>query len=80
MITLGELLKIMDFEGTTLEVYVPIGQYACRRIHSRNLSDYYNRKVNKVYFEGVNVDRYRVNWREFYVNILIEGPWVEGTI
>ena len=50
MITLGELLKIMDFEGTTLEVYVQTGQYACRRIHSRNLSDYYNRKVNKVYF------------------------------
>ena len=26
MITLGELLKIMDFEGTTLEVYVQTGQ------------------------------------------------------
>lgn len=32
MITLSELLKIMDFEGTTLEVYVQTGQYACRRI------------------------------------------------
>lgn len=48
MITLGELLKIMDFEGTTLDFSVMTGQYACRDVHSMNITDYYNRKVKKV--------------------------------
>lgn len=80
MITLGELLKVMDFEGTTLEVSVKTGQYACRDIHSINLSDYYNRKVVKVYFDAVTIDNYGGDRLEFYVYIIIEGPWIDGTI
>lgn len=80
MITLGELLKIMDFEGTTLNVSVMTGQYACRDIHSINLSDYYNRKVLKVYFESRAIKKYDHNWIGFHVHIMIEGPWVDGTI
>ena len=80
MITLGELLKIMDFEGTTLDLSVMTGQYACRDVHSMNITDYYNRKVLKVYFESRTINKYGHNWLEFYVHIMIEGPWVEGTI
>lgn len=36
MITLGDMLKIMDFEGTTLDLSVMTGQYACRDVHSMN--------------------------------------------
>lgn len=80
MITLGELLKIVDFEGTTLNVSVQTGQYACMDIHSINLSDYYNRKVLKVYFESKTIKKYGHNWIDFHVHIMIEGPWVDGTI
>ena len=80
MITLGELLKIMDFEGTTLNVSIITGKYACRDIHSINLSDYYNRKVLKVYFESRTINKYGHNWIDFHVHIMIEGPWVDVTI
>ena len=80
MITLGELLKIMDFEGTTLEVSVKTGQYACRDVHSMNITDYHRRKVLKVYFESRTINKYGHNWLEFHVHIMIEGPWVDGTI
>lgn len=80
MITLGELLKIVDFEGTTLNVSVITGKYACMDIHSINLSDYYTRKVIKVYFESRTINKYGHNWIDFNVHIMIEGPWVDGTI
>lgn len=72
MITLGELLKIMDFTGTTLEAYEKVGKYVCSRIHAKNLSDYYDRKVVKVYFDAVTIDNYGGDRLEFYVYIIIE--------
>ena len=80
MITLCDMLKIMDFEGTTLDLSVMTGQYACRDVHSMNITDYYNRKVLKVYFESKTINKYGHNWIEFHVHIMIEGPWVDGTI
>ena len=75
MIKLGELLKIIDLDGPTLNVYIDVSADMARAINEDDLSDYYDREVLNILFNTVDADP--DDWdSEYYIDIAIEGPFI----
>lgn len=75
MIKLGELLKIIDLDGPTLNVYIDVSADMARTIDEDDLSDYYDREVLNILFNTVDADP--DDWdSEYYIDIAIEGPFI----
>ena len=75
MIKLGELLKIIDLDGPTLNVYIDVSAGMARAIDEDDLSDYYDREVLNILFNTVDADP--DDWySEYYIDIAIEGPFI----
>ena len=75
MIKLGELLKIIDLDGPTLNVYIDVSADMARAIDEDDLSDYYDREVLNILFNTVDADP--DDWdSEYYIDITIEGPFI----
>lgn len=75
MIKLGELLKIIDLDGPTLNVYIDVSADMARAIDEDDLSDYYDREVLNILFNTVDADP--DDWdSEYYIDIAIEGPFI----
>lgn len=75
MIKLGELLKIIDLDGPTLNVYIDVSADMVRAIDEDDLSDYYDREVLNILFNTVDADP--DDWdSEYYIDIAIEGPFI----
>lgn len=75
MIKLGELLKIIDLDGPTLNVYIDVSAGMARAIDEDDLSDYYDREVLNILFDTVDADT--DDWdSEYYIDIAIEGPFI----
>lgn len=74
MIKLGELLKLIKRNDITVEVYVSIGPYKCRRILTDQLPNYENRKVTSVSFGAVGYEDCNP---DLYAYVNIDGPLLE---
>ncbi|PWL47753.1 MAG: hypothetical protein DBY44_00205 [Veillonellaceae bacterium] len=73
MIKLGELLKIIDLDGPTLNVYIDVSADRARAIDEDDLSDYYDREVLNILFNTVDADDCD---SEYFVGIAITGPYI----
>lgn len=75
MIRLGELLKLIERNDITVDVYVRVRPYECRRIRTNKLPNYANREVTGIYFDVAGSEvGYEDCDPEFYVYVTIAGP------
>lgn len=78
MIKLGDLLKLIEPNDLTVEVYVRVRPYECRRIRTNKLPNYANREVTSISFDAVG---YEVGYEdcnpELYVCVNIAGLLLE---
>ena len=74
MIKLGELLKLIERNDMTVEVYVRVRPYECRHIRTNKLPNYANREVTSISFDAVG---YEECDPELYVCVNIAGTWLE---
>ena len=78
MIKLGDLLKIIEPNDLTVEVYVRVRPYECRRIRTNKLPNYANREVTSISFDVVGCEvGYEDCYPEFYVYVTVAGPLLE---
>ncbi len=79
MIKLGELLKLIERNDITVDVYVRVRPYECRRIRTNKLPNYANREVTSIYFDvaGSEVGYEDCN-PDLYVYVNIEGPYTKN--
>ena len=78
MIKLGDLLKIIEPNDLTVEVYVRVRPYECRRIRTNKLPNYANREVTSIYFDVAGSEvGYEDCYPEFYVYVTVAGPLLE---
>ena len=78
MIRLGELLKVIDLDGPTLDVVVQVSLCEYRHIRDSRIANYLDREVTNICFDTANVDYYEDYYAEFYVTIA--GPLLEEDI
>lgn len=74
MIKLGDLLKLIEPNDLTVEVYVRVRPYECRRIRTNKLPNYANREVTSVSFDAVGYEDCNP---ELYAYVNISGPLLE---
>lgn len=75
MIKLGDLLKIIEPNDLTVEVYVRVRPYECRRIRTNKLPNYANREVTSISFDAVGCEvGYEDCNPELYACVNIDGP------
>lgn len=74
MIRLGELLKVIDLDGPTLDVVVQVSLCEYRHIRDSRIANYLDREVTNICFDTANVDYYEDYYAEFYVYVIIAGP------
>lgn len=74
MIKLGEFLKLIKPNDLTVEVYVRVRPYKCRRILTDQLPNYENRKVTSVSFGAVGYEDCNP---DLYAYVNIEGPYTQ---
>ena len=77
MIRLGELLKVIDLDGPTLDVVVQVSRCDYRHIRDSRIANYLAREVTNIYFDTANVDYYEDYYAEFDVYVTIAGPLLE---
>lgn len=80
MIKLGELLKVIDLDGPTLDVVVQVSHCEYRHIRESRIANYLDREVTNINFDTSNVDYYENYYAEFYVDVTIAGPLLEEDI
>ena len=71
MIKLGDLLKLIEPNDLTVEVYVRVRPYECRRIRTNKLPNYANREVTSISFDAVGYEDCNP---DLYAYINIAGP------
>ena len=74
MIRLGELLKVIDLNGPTLDVVVQGSRCEYRHIRDSQIANYLDREVTNISFDTANVDYYEDYYAEFDVYVTIAGP------
>ena len=74
MIKLGDLLKLIEPNDLTVEVYVRVRPYECRRIRTNKLPNYANREVTSVSFDAVGYEDCNP---ELYAYVNISGLLLE---
>ena len=74
MIKLGDLLKLIEPNDLTVEVYVRVRPYECRRICTNKLPNYANREVTSISFDAVGYEDCNP---ELYVCVNIAGLLLE---
>lgn len=74
MIKLGELLKLIERNDLTIEVYARCCPHECRRIRTDQLPNYKNREVTSVCFDAVGYEDCNP---DLYAYVNIDGPWLE---
>lgn len=77
MIRLGELLKVLDLDGPTLDVVVQVSLCEYRHIRDSRIGNYLDREVTNICFDTANVDYYEDYYAEFYVEVTIAGTLLE---
>lgn len=71
MIKLGDLLKLIEPNDLTVEVYVRVRPYECRCIRTNKLPNYANREVTSISFDAVGYEDCNPG---LYVCVTIAGP------
>lgn len=74
MVKLGDLLKLIEPNDLTVEVYVRVKPYECRRIRTNKLPNYANREVTSISFDAVGYEDCNP---ELYVYVNIAGLLLE---
>lgn len=74
MIRLGELLKVIDLNGPTLDVVVQGSRCEYRHIRDSQIANYLDREVTNIDFDTASVDYYENYYAEFDVCVIIAGP------
>lgn len=77
MIRLGELLKVIDLDGPTLNVVVQVSRCEYRHIRDSRIANYLDREVTNICFDTANVDYYEDYYAEFDVYVTIAGPMLK---
>ena len=77
MIRLGELLKVIDLDGPTLDVGVQVSRCEYRHIRDSRIANYLDREVTNICFDTANVDYYEDYYAEFDVYVTIAGPMLK---
>lgn len=77
MVKLGELLKLLNRNDLTVEVYARVCPYECRRICTVQLPNYASREVTSVSFDVVG---YEDRNPELYAYVNIAGPLLKEDI
>lgn len=77
MIRLGELLKVIDLDGPTLDVVVQVSRCEYRHIRDSRIANYLDREVTNICFDTANVDYYEDYYAEFDVYVTIAGPMLK---
>ena len=81
MIKLGDLLKLIEPNDLTVEVYARCCPHGCRRIRTDQLPNYANREVTSISFDAVG---YEVGYEDcnpgLYVCVTIAGPLLKEDI
>ncbi len=78
MIKLGEFLKLIERNDITVDVYVKVRPYECRRIRTNKLPNYANREVTGIYLDVAGSEvGYEFCYPEFYVYVTVAGPLLE---
>lgn len=74
MIKLGDLLKVIELDGPTLDVVVQVSRCDYRHIRDSRIANYLDREVTNISFDTANVDYYEDYYAEFDVYVTIAGP------
>lgn len=74
MIKLGDLLKLIEPNDLTVEVYARCCPHGCRRIRTDQLPNYANREVTSISFDAVGYEDCNP---ELYVYVNIAGLLLE---
>lgn len=77
MIRLGELLKVIDLDGPTLDVVVQVSRCEYSHIRDSRIANYLDREVTNICFDTANVDYYEDYYAEFDVYVTIAGPMLK---
>lgn len=74
MIKLRDLLKLIEPNDLTVEVYIRVGPYEGRRIRTDQLPNYANREVTSISFDAVGYGDFLPC---LYAYVNIDGPLLE---
>lgn len=77
MIKLGEFLKLIKPNDLTVEVYVRVRPYECRRIRTNKLPNYANREVTSISLDAIGYEDCNP---ELYICVNIAGPLLKEDI